>query len=272
MQKQQADLLQSLRSILYYHHNLGIRKYPLQDGFDVKIKKKRDSKSIERETVKETKLVTEPVGNHEPSHDLQSEESKSSRNTIREISEEVKRCKSCSLHANRTLPVPGEGGNGVVIFIVGGWLTGVEGQRVSANTVFGLEEDAMVTRMLSAIHLQKEDAFITNVIKCGIPSSVQPVAKNINACSSYLHRQIAACSPDIICTMGMIATRIFLDIPRPLSQLRGRFYTVTTANKNKIPLLPTYHPTFLLEHPEMKKATWVDLQLIEKELKKKVKK
>jgi DNA polymerase len=120
--------------------------------------------------------------------------------------------------------------------------------------------------MLQAIHLSEDEAFVSNIIKCGIDHTVQPKAENIDACVSYLERQIAATSPEIICTMGIAATRTLLHIARPLSQLRGKFYQYHLDKHRSIPLLPTYHPTFLLKNPEMKRATWEDLQLIEKHL------
>ncbi len=256
MQKHQATLLKDLRSILNYHNQLGIEGYPPDAGIGAFVEKTIECKRAVSVETPSRKRETAPV------------DKKGKAGTIEEIADEVRICTSCNLHQKRILPVPGSGGETVKIFIVGGWLTGLEGRHLPEGTVFGLEEDAMVSRMLSAIHLKREDAFLSNVIKCGIPPTVQPVVESIHACSSYLYRQIAAVSPTLVCTMGMIATRLLLDIQRPLSQLRGRFYTITTSEKKEVPLLPTYHPTFLLQNPEMKKATWVDLQLIEKELKK----
>ncbi len=260
MLKTQATLLHEIRSILTYHHQMGIELYPLSKGIDTFIETTKNCTGFMEHGV--------PDKNIAHAQEVQPVEKGQNLKTVEEIADEVQGCTGCSLSAKRIIPVPGGGGRKVVIFIVGSWLTGIEGERLPESTIFGVEEDAMVARMLSAIHIKREEAFVTNLIKCGIPSSVQPVAENIIACSSYLHRQIAAVDPDIICTMGMIASRIFLDIPRSLSQLRGKFYAISTINKKEIPLLPTYHPTFLLQNPEMKKATWVDLQLIEKELKK----
>ena len=72
--------------------------------------------------------------------------------------------------------------------------------------------------------------------------------------------------PEVICTMGMIAARALLERRQPLSRLRGRFHDYDVAGKVKIPVLTTYHPTYLLQNPEMKQATWADLQLLAKRL------
>jgi DNA polymerase len=66
--------------------------------------------------------------------------------------------------------------------------------------------------------------------------------------------------------MGMVATKALLRLPQPLSRLRGRFHPYKVPGGGDIPLLPTYHPEYLLQNPEMKKATWHDLQVLEKRL------
>ena len=124
----------------------------------------------------------------------------------------------------------------------------------------------MLQRMMTAIKLPWENVFVTNVIKCGVRSEEQPQAEHIDACSSYLLRQIRAVSPELICSMGVVATKSLLRLPQSLSQLRGRFHPFRVGDDCEIPLLPTYHPGYLLQNPEMKKATWHDLQLLEKRL------
>lgn len=124
----------------------------------------------------------------------------------------------------------------------------------------------MLSRMLEAIHLAPDDVFITNILKCGLPVSCQPIAANIHCCLSYLRRQIAVLAPEVICSMGTVATRALLDLPQSLSQLRGRFHLYTALDGKQIPLIPTYHPSYLLQAAEMKSETWKDLQLIEKKL------
>ena len=184
---------------------------------------------------------------------------------LAEIATEAGRCRSCTLSKNRSVVIAGKGdGDKIRLFIVGHWLSVSENS--SSQAVFGLEEDQMLARMLAAINLPMEEAFVSNVIKCGIRPDIQPQAEHIDACASFLQRQISAASPELICTMGMVATRAMLRRSQPLSKLRGRFYTYKAANGVEIPLLPTYHPGYLLQNPEMKNATWQDLQLLQKRL------
>jgi DNA polymerase len=121
--------------------------------------------------------------------------------------------------------------------------------------------------MLTAMRLPPEKAFLTNIIKCAVPSSCRPTDEHIQTCLSFLLRQIMALAPEIICAMGIIATRALLKNTQPLSQLRGKFYPFAVSDERNIPVIPTYHPTFLCRNPELKRATWEDLQSIAKQLK-----
>ncbi len=182
---------------------------------------------------------------------------------LAEIAAEVAVCNGCSLSEQRSYPVPGVGGGEQIrLLLIGHWLPGPG----TSTAVFGEAEDLMLKRMLAAINLSMEQVFITNVIKCDVGSEIQPQAEHIDACSSYLKRQIAAIGPELICTMGMVATKALLRMPQPLSRLRGRFYPYLGVEGVEIPLLPTYHPGYLLQNPEMKRATWLDLQALEKRL------
>ncbi|MBL4901576.1 MAG: uracil-DNA glycosylase [Desulfocapsa sp.] len=184
---------------------------------------------------------------------------------LAEIATEVGQCRSCTLSVNRKTVIAGKGGgNKIRLFIIGHWLSVLE--NYNTELVFGLEEDQMLVRMLAAINLPMEEVFVSNVIKCGLRPDIRPQAEHIATCASYLQRQINAASPECICTMGMVATRTMLRRSQPLSQLRGRFHPYKAANGVEIPLLPTYHPGYLLQNPEMKNATWQDLQLLQKRL------
>lgn len=194
---------------------------------------------------------------------IKSVETANSAETVEEIAEEVATCRACNLHRHRLQAVAGRGGGSVRLFIVGGWLQTESGD---GELIFGAEEDRMVKKMLEAINLAPKEAYITNAIKCGIAPGVQPQAENIASCYSYLQRQIAVSRPKIICTMGIVATRTLLNASQPLSQLRGRLHSYRLGQDRIIPVMPTYHPTFLLKNPEMKKATWTDLQRIAQEL------
>jgi len=187
---------------------------------------------------------------------------------LQDLVSEVSVCAACSLHESRLYPVPGRGPNQVRLLIVGDWLTG--DSDLPPGHLFGVEQDQMLARMLSAIHLSPQHAFISNVIKCAVPEGCEPGPVHIQACTSFLRRQIELLQPEIICTMGATAMRAVLAEAHQLSRLRGRVHTYATGQGKNIPVIVTYHPTFLLKNPEMKTATWADLQLLAQTLKIKV--
>lgn len=261
MNSEKKNLLQHLRNLLRYHRSGGIEFYPAtqetRSFLHSSISAVSKAPTGQGESFTPPKVEPPDGIAHVPHH-----------GTLEEIATEVQNCQSCDLWHKRVRPVAGKGGRSVKLFVVGGYLgfeQEVAGQR-SGTEVFGAEEDVMLARMFKAIHLSSDEVFVSNIIKCGISAMVQPRAENIETCISYLHRQIAASSPQVICTMGMLATRALVEAKKPLSQLRGQFHHYRMGNKQSIPVMPTYHPSFLLKNPEMKRATWSDLQQIEKEL------
>jgi len=193
-------------------------------------------------------------------------EKKNKERTFADINIEIADCKACDLHKHRISSVAGNGGAEGRLLIVGDWLSGDVDNHLEKDQIFGVEQDQMLDRMFSAINLLPAEVFITNVIKCAVPVSCNPAAEHVHCCMSFLHRQIAILVPEVICTMGMIAAKALLDKSQSLSQLRGTFHTYDTEDGLHIPVLATYHPTYLLQNPEMKKATWADLQLLAKKL------
>jgi len=259
-----SELLKSLKSLIHYHQVCGIKGYTTD-------KKGRNALA----TVDIVALGGKkhyPPGAHQPSgpelekqllnHLQDSVESV----PIAEIAGEISCCQSCSLHETRQIDTAGRGGHRPKILVVGDWLMLSDKTVVQGGEIFGAEQDQMLARMIAAIDLKPDEVFVTNSIKCSIPESCQPTSKQLFTCAAYLHRQIDILLPEVICTMGIIATRALTDKSRPLSQLRGKFYPFKSHAGGDISLMPTYHPSYLLQNPEMKQATWADLQLIQRKL------
>lgn len=252
MNSQQFKVIEDIRALLAYHQVLGVDAYPQEAG-SLRLVDATFEPSVRVEMVKSQPEILPKLA-------------VSATETLADIGREIQKCRNCELHAKRVAPVAGRGNSKARLLIIGGWLN-LPGEQSTASSgfLFGLEEDRMVARMLSAIHIDPQDAFVTNILKCAFPVSCQPVADHIQCCLAYLRRQIAVIAPEVICTMGIIATRALLDLPQSLSQLRGRFHRYS-VNGREIPVMPTYHPSYLLQAEEMKKETWNDLQLIEKKL------
>lgn len=249
--------LQQLRGVLAYHKEVGIDAYNVSADIDTFLGVHPDFLTKKHEAA-----ATIPEKNNDV---VQTPKIIVSEDTIAELCDEIMTCQSCDLGKKRIIPVCGAGGKQVRLLIAGSWLS-IDGNQFSDRDVFGKAEDQMLEKMITAINLSSDETFVTNVIKCGIALTVQPQAVHIETCLSYLERQIALIAPDIICTMGTIATRSLLKLKQPLSQLRGTFHEYRLNESKSIPVMPTYHPSYLLKNPEMKRPTWSDLQSIQKKL------
>jgi uracil-DNA glycosylase family 4 len=120
-----------------------------------------------------------------------------------------------------------------------------------------------LTKIIEAMGLKREEVYICNILKCRPPGNRNPEPGEIAFCEPFLIRQLEAIHPRVICALGTFAAHTLLKSETPISALRGRFHSY-----QKIPLMPTYHPAYLLRNPGAKKQVWEDVQVIMKELKK----
>jgi uracil-DNA glycosylase family 4 len=149
------------------------------------------------------------------------------------------------------------------LLIIAGWPS-EEDDRLSQ--VLSGQAGELFDKMLAAINLSRQDVFITQAVKCLTPGNRLPNADEINTCRPFLLRQIEILQPRLICTLGPLAAAALLKKEESLFRLRGRIHTYRTVQGAVIPLLPTIHPAFLLKNPDLKKASWQDLQLLQKKL------
>ncbi len=263
MHEMKQDILQSLRETLKYHHGIGIPGYR-SDGIIsqflaregkpdsiVDLPKKTLVLRDASFTTEKKKVITKPVV---------------SGATIADIHDDVLVCTGCSLRQQRVFAAAGSSARPAVrLLIVGDWCR-VDHEEESDTLLMGTEEDVMLARMMKAITLDDDKYFVTSVIKCALKKGQQPKAEHVTSCLSFLHRQIHVLKPEVILAMGMISTRALLNKSEPLSRLRGRFHPFAQKEGKPIPLMPTYHPNYLLQNPEMKQATWSDLQVLARHL------
>jgi DNA polymerase len=119
----------------------------------------------------------------------------------------------------------------------------------------------LLTNIIKAMGLEREDVYICNILKCRPPGNRNPQPDEIRLCEPYLKRQLQLIAPQIICALGSFAAKTLLKTETPITALRGRFQTYAG-----IKLMPTYHPAYLLRNPSAKKQVWEDVQLIMKEI------
>jgi len=124
--------------------------------------------------------------------------------------------------------------------------------------------------MITAMGLSRDEVFICNVLKCRPPNNRDPLADEILACSPYLREQLSLLQPEVLVALGSPASKTLLNTAQSIGKLRGRFHEYflsgVTGDGPSVPLMPTYHPAYLLRNPADKKLAWEDLQLVMKHL------
>jgi DNA polymerase len=113
----------------------------------------------------------------------------------------------------------------------------------------------LLTKMIEAIQLERDDVYIANVIKCRPPQNRNPEPDEIEQCEPFLFRQIEAVRPKVIVALGSFAAKTLLKTQDSISRLRGRVYDFRGAK-----LIPTFHPSYLLRSPQFKREAWEDLK------------
>ncbi len=269
------SFLKALRTVVNYHRSCGIRTYAdsehMQDGLAALDAIGRqvivDRGSAPVSAAAEPSSRVEAAG---PSRRVEAagHDGKIKLPPLSELSAQIAVCNHCSLHESRQVATPGDGGERPVLLVVGDWLGVQTGRTPEKDELFGPDQDLMLAKMIAAIDLAQDNVFVTNIIKCSVPASNRPTSEQIGICSSYLKLQITILSPRIICAMGTAAAQVLTGTSQALSQIRGRFHPCRLPSAQEIPVMPTYHPTYLLRNPEMKQAVWTDLQAIQRELKK----
>jgi DNA polymerase len=171
---------------------------------------------------------------------------------------ELSACESCRLCQKRTQIVFGEGNPRAQILFIGD-APGEHEDR--GGRPFLGKSGELLDRMIQAIGLSRSDTYMTTLVKCRPPEDRNPEPDEILACAPHLHNQIEHIRPALVITLGQSAAQTLLQAPYPLSELRGRFHRY-----RETALLPTFHPSELLQNPALKKLAWADLQEAAKHL------
>lgn len=167
---------------------------------------------------------------------------------------EVAGCAQCGLQTSRTQTVFGVG-NPRAEWLIIGEAPGAEEDRQGEPFVGPAGQ--LLTAMLKAIGLDRQEVFIANVLKCRPPGNRDPSPQEVRSCLPYLSRQIALLRPRIILCVGRIAAQNLLATAAPLASLRGRVHSFGAL---ATPLVVTYHPAYLLRSPGEKRKAWEDLK------------
>lgn len=174
--------------------------------------------------------------------------------TVEEVRQDLGDCRRCSLGDGRTRLVFGVGNPAARLLFVGE-APGRDEDR--QGMPFVGEAGQLLTRIIQAMGFKREDVYVCNVLKCRPPENRNPLPEEIDACRPFLLRQIKAVGPEVIVALGTFAAQTLLDAREPISMLRGQFH-----NYHGIPLMPTFHPAYLLRNPAMKREVWDDMKAV----------
>lgn len=167
---------------------------------------------------------------------------------------EVAGCRRCQLNETRTNTVFGNGNSMAELMVIGEGPGQTEDEQ---GIPFVGKAGQLFDKILEAMGLNRQKIYITNIVKCRPPGNRNPEDSEIKACWDYLDEQIAIVNPRIIMTLGSPATKALLQTDAGITRLRGKFHEY-----KGIPVLPTYHPSYLLRDPSHKKETWEDVQRV----------
>jgi uracil-DNA glycosylase len=174
--------------------------------------------------------------------------------TLPRIREDIGDCTRCKLHRGRTKIVFGTGNPNADLMFVG---EGPGRDEDLSGEPFVGRAGKLLTDMIKAMGLQREDVYIANVVKCRPPENRLPEKDEITTCSPFLMRQIDTIKPKVICTLGSCSAQTLLQTAQGISKLRGEWFDFRGAK-----LMPTYHPAYLLRNPAAKPEVWKDLQKV----------
>lgn len=180
--------------------------------------------------------------------------------TLPAIRDEIGDCRRCKLCSTRKNIVFGTGSPTAQLMFVG---EAPGADEDAQGEPFVGRAGQLLTKMIQAMGLSREEVYIANIIKCRPPENRNPQPDEIAACSPFLLKQIEAIRPKVICALGTFSAQTLLETQQKISALRGKFH-----DYHGVKLLPTFHPAYLLRNPNEKKTVWEDLKKIMEELKK----
>ena len=178
--------------------------------------------------------------------------------TLDEIHQSLKDCKRCKLCKGRTQIVLGEGSLKPVFMFVGEAPGAKEDE--SGRPFIG-RSGQLLTKMIEAMGVKREEVFIANVVKCRPPENRAPRPDEVEQCRPYLEAQIKVLKPKVVIALGATAAKNLLRTKEAIGELRGKVHDFQGTK-----LVATFHPAYLLRNPPAKKDCWEDLQFAMKEI------
>lgn len=173
------------------------------------------------------------------------------------LAEQVAACTLCDeLCGSRTQTVFGVGSPEARLCFLGE-APGADEDRIGEPFVG--KAGQLLTKIIGAMGLTRDDVYILNVLKCRPPGNRNPAPEEVANCRSFFETQLSLIQPEFICCLGAVATQNLLDTTTSISKMRGKF-----QEWNGYQVMATYHPAYLLRNPSAKKQVWEDMQMLMK--------
>ncbi len=170
------------------------------------------------------------------------------------IREDLGDCKRCGLCTTRNNIVFGQGNPNAELVFVG---EGPGEDEDTSGLAFVGRAGQLLTKMIEAMGYTRDDVFICNIVKCRPPGNRRPEPSEIEACRPFVERQLRALRPKVVVTLGATATQALLRTDTVISKLRN-----TWQSWEGLPVMPTFHPSYLLRAPQEKGKAWEDLKMV----------
>ena len=173
------------------------------------------------------------------------------RADLAELNREILQCSRCRLYESKTHYVPGEGSNRPDILLIGEGPGETEDQF---GRPFIGKAGQLLDKIIQKMGLEREDVFITNVVKCRPPNNREPLKDEVENCLPHLSRQIIILQPKVIVCLGKVALNNLLGTSHSMGRIRGQILSF-----HDIPLIPTFHPSYILhkkDKEEISRAKW----------------
>ena len=175
-----------------------------------------------------------------------------------QLEAEISACSRCRLCETRNNVVPGEGNAHARLMFIG---EGPGREEDAQGRPFVGRSGELLTRMIAAIGLKREDVYICNIVKCRPPQNRNPEPDEAAACMNYLRAQFALIRPQVVVLLGKVACRYVLKEEISVMREHGKWY-----ERKGTWFMPTYHPSALLRDPSKKREAWDDFQKIQAKL------
>jgi DNA polymerase len=187
-----------------------------------------------------------------------SPEREAARLRLVDLAEEIKTCTKCALYAGRTQTVFARGNPAAEVCFVG---EGPGADEDAAGFPFVGKAGQLLDRMIAAMGYQRDDVYICNIVKCRPPNNRKPEPDEMGKCLPYLREQLDLVAPKVIVALGATAVEGLLGAGGGITRLRGQWKLYRA-----VPVMPTFHPAYLLRNPDAKREVWADLQAVLKHL------